>query len=185
MKSTVGIVCFPGSAERYRDSHAIVVADDIRATPVATTAVSLGRRVSPAQTTDDASVIATTLKDPLLVGELGGNMPYGFDITNSPVLVAARKDVHRPMVLVVPNDQMGLATARSGASRSGSVISSDTKSRCSRSSTTRPWSRRMPVEETSMPRLRDTHPLWRVRTLKSVRARCIKRRCMGWTSELQ
>jgi 2-phosphosulfolactate phosphatase len=36
----------------------------------------------------------------LLVGELGGNMPYGFDITNSPVLVAARNDVHRPMVLV-------------------------------------------------------------------------------------
>ena len=100
MKSTVVIDCFPDSAERYRDSHAIVVVDVIRATTVATTAVSLGRRVFPAQTTDDASVIAAALKHPLLVGELGGNMPYGFDITNSPVLVAARTDVHRPMVLV-------------------------------------------------------------------------------------
>jgi 2-phosphosulfolactate phosphatase len=77
-----------------------VVVDVIRATTVATTAVSMGRRVFPAKTTDDASVIAATLKDPLLVGELGGNKPYGFDITNSPVLIAARNDVHRPMVLV-------------------------------------------------------------------------------------
>ena len=100
MKGTVIVDCFPESAERYRDKYAIVVVDVIRATTVATTAVSMGRRVFPAQTTDDASVIAATLKDPLLVGELGGNMPYGFDITNSPVLVAARNDVHRPMVLV-------------------------------------------------------------------------------------
>ena len=100
MKGTVIVDCFPESAERYRDRYAIVVVDVIRATTVATTAVSMGRRVFPAQTTDDASVIASTLKDPLLVGELGGNMPYGFDITNSPVLVAARNDVHRPMVLV-------------------------------------------------------------------------------------
>jgi len=100
MKGTVIVDCFPESAERYRDKYAIVVVDVIRATTVATTAVSMGRRVFPARTTDDASVIAATLKDPLLVGELGGNMPYGFDITNSPVLVAARNDVHRPMVLV-------------------------------------------------------------------------------------
>jgi 2-phosphosulfolactate phosphatase len=60
----------------------------------------MGRRVFPAKTTDDASVIAATLKEPLLVGELGGNMPYGFDMTNSPVQITARKDVHRPMVLV-------------------------------------------------------------------------------------
>lgn len=100
MKGTILIDCFPESAERYRDRYAIVVVDVIRATTVATTAVSMGRRVFPAKTTDDASVIAETLDDPLLVGELGGNMPYGFHITNSPVQVAARKDVHRPMVLV-------------------------------------------------------------------------------------
>ena len=100
MKGTVVIDCLPESAERYRDRYAIVVVDVIRATTVATTAVSMGRRVFPAKTTDDASVIAATLKDPLLVGELGGNMPYGFDLTNSPVQITARKDVHRPMVLV-------------------------------------------------------------------------------------
>jgi 2-phosphosulfolactate phosphatase len=100
MKGSVIIDCFPDSAERYRDRYAIVVVDVIRATTVATTAVNMGRRVFPAKTTDDASVIAAKLNDPLLVGELGGNKPYGFDITNSPVLIAARNDVHRPMVLV-------------------------------------------------------------------------------------
>jgi len=67
---------------------------------VATTAVSMGRRVFPAKTTDEACVIAATLNDPLLVGELGGNKPYGFHMTNSPVEISAREDVHRPMVLV-------------------------------------------------------------------------------------
>lgn len=100
MKGTVVIDCFPESAERYRDSYAIVVVDVIRATTVATTAVSMGRRVFPAKTSDDAAVLAATLKQPLLVGELGGNMPYGFDLTNSPVQIAARNDVHRPMVMV-------------------------------------------------------------------------------------
>jgi 2-phosphosulfolactate phosphatase len=100
VKGTVIIDCFPESAERYRDRYAIVVVDVIRATTVATTAVSMGRRVFPAKTADEACVIAANLKDPLLVGELGGNKPYGFDMTNSPVQVAARVDVHRPMVLV-------------------------------------------------------------------------------------
>ena len=100
MDGTVIIDCFPKSAERYRDGYAIIVVDVIRATTVATTALHMGRRVFPAQTTDDAAIIAKTLKNPLLVGELGGNMPYGFDLTNSPALIAKRKDVHRPMVLV-------------------------------------------------------------------------------------
>lgn len=100
MEGMVVIDCLPESAERYRDRYAIVVVDVIRATTVATTAVSMGRRVFPAKTTDDASAIAAKLADPLLVGELGGNKPYGFHLTNSPVQVAARQDVHRPMVLV-------------------------------------------------------------------------------------
>lgn len=43
---------------------------------------------------------AQELGNPLLVGELGGAMPYGFDLTNSPADVAARTDVDRPMVLL-------------------------------------------------------------------------------------
>jgi 2-phosphosulfolactate phosphatase len=100
MKGSVVIDCFPESADRYRDRYAIVVVDVIRSTTVVATAISMGRRIFPAQTTDDAFVIAATLNDPLLVGELGGNMPYGFHLTNSPVQVAARNDLHRPMVLV-------------------------------------------------------------------------------------
>ncbi len=100
MKGTVVIDCFPESAQRYRDRYVIVAVDVIRATTTATTAISLGRQVFPAQTVDDAVRIASTLKQPLLAGELGGNMPDGFDLTNSPAQIAQRNDVHRPMVLV-------------------------------------------------------------------------------------
>jgi len=100
MKGAVIIDAFPESAERYRQGYAIVVVDVIRATTTATTAVSLGRQVFPAQTTDEAFRLALRLKDPLLVGELGGNMPVGFDLTNSPAKIMERSDVHRPMILV-------------------------------------------------------------------------------------
>ena len=100
MKGSMIIDCFPESALRYRDRYVIVVIDVIRATTTATTAISLGRRVFPAQTTDEAVVLASTLRDPLLVGELGGNMPYGFEMTNSPAQIEVRNDIHRPMVLV-------------------------------------------------------------------------------------
>lgn len=100
MKGTVIIDSLPESALRYRDNYAIVVVDVIRATTVATTAVSMGRRVFPAKTTDAACVIAASLNDPLLAGELGGNKPYGFHMTNSPAELAVREDVHRPMVIV-------------------------------------------------------------------------------------
>lgn len=100
MKGTVIIDSFPESAERYRSRYAIVAVDVIRATTTATTAISLGRRVFPAQTVDEAVRIASTLDEPLLTGELGGNMPVGFDLTNSPARVAERTDVHRPMVLI-------------------------------------------------------------------------------------
>jgi len=100
MKGTVIIDCFPERAERYRDQYAIVAIDVIRATTTATTAISLGRRVFPAQTVDDAVQIASTLQRPLLAGELGGNMPVGFDVNNSPAQIAQRNDLYRPIVLV-------------------------------------------------------------------------------------
>jgi phosphosulfolactate phosphohydrolase-like enzyme len=59
MKGTVVIDCLPESAERYRDRYAIVVVDVIRATTVATTAVSMGRRVFPAKTTEKLAIAAT------------------------------------------------------------------------------------------------------------------------------
>lgn len=111
MSGTVLIDCFPESAERYRADYAIVAIDVIRATTTATTALAGGRRVFPARTSDDAFVLAATLDDPLLVGELGGNMPVGFHITNSPVEIAARSDVHRPMVLVSSSGTQLMLTA--------------------------------------------------------------------------
>ena len=100
MKGTVVIDCFPESVERYRDGYAVVAIDVIRATTTATTALSMGWRIFPARTTDEAAIRAAELIEPLLVGELGGNTPFGFDLTNSPAQLATRSDVHRPMVLV-------------------------------------------------------------------------------------
>lgn len=100
MNGKVLIDYLPESSLRYRTKYAIVVVDVIRATTTATTAISLGRKVFPARTSDEAFIVASTLDNPLLVGELGGNMPYGFDITNSPALIAKRSDIERPAVLV-------------------------------------------------------------------------------------
>jgi len=100
MTGSVLIDCFPESADRHRSRCAIVAIDVIRATTTATTALRSGRRVFPARTSDEAFVVAATLDAPLLVGELGGNMPDGFDMTNSPAQIARRADTARPMVLV-------------------------------------------------------------------------------------
>jgi 2-phosphosulfolactate phosphatase len=100
MTTSVVIDCFPESAVRYREAYAIVAVDVIRATTTATTAVHMGRRVFPARTTDEAFTLAARLSEPLLVGELGGNMPFGFHETNSPAAIAQRTDTHRPMILV-------------------------------------------------------------------------------------
>ena len=108
MENSIIIDCFPESALRYRDRYAIVVIDVIRATTTLTTALSQGRSVYPVQTTDEAFVLSSALQDPLLVGELGGNVPYGFHMTNSPVQVTALKvvpagsfsDIRRPIVLL-------------------------------------------------------------------------------------
>jgi len=116
MNPRVVIDCFPHSAERYRDHYAIVAVDVIRATTTATTALSRGRRVLPVETTDDAFVVAATLDQPLLAGELGGHMPVGFEMNNSPADIDVRTDVHRPMVLVSSSGtQLMLASVGSEA----------------------------------------------------------------------
>ena len=97
---SVVIDCFQESSFRYRRLAAIVVVDVFRATTTATTALASGRRVFPVRSTDEAFVIASTLENPILVGEVGGNMPYGFDLTNTPAGIAERTDVERPMVLL-------------------------------------------------------------------------------------
>ena len=100
MRRSVVIDCFPGSARHYVDSYAIVVIDVIRATTTAVTAVSNGRRCFPVTSLEAAVPLAARLDRPLLVGELGGNMPYGWDLTNSPVAVDNKDEIERPMILL-------------------------------------------------------------------------------------
>lgn len=99
-QKTVVIDCFPESAARYSDGYAIVAVDVMRATTTAVTCVALGRKCFPVPSLDAAVPLAARLTNPLLVGELGGNMPYGFDLNNSPAALESRTDIHRPMILL-------------------------------------------------------------------------------------
>lgn len=96
----VVIDCFPESVARYSDGYAIVAVDVMRATTTAVTCVALGRKCFPVPSLDAAVPLAARLTNPLLVGELGGNMPYGFDLNNSPAALESRTDIHRPMILL-------------------------------------------------------------------------------------
>lgn len=96
----VKIDCFIDGFELRYDGFAVVAVDVIRATTTAITAVATGRACYPAASLTDATLLAAKLKNPLLAGELGGNMPYGFHLNNSPAAVAAHTDVSRPVVLL-------------------------------------------------------------------------------------
>jgi 2-phosphosulfolactate phosphatase len=100
MPKSVTIDCFPESAWRYRKGYAVVVIDVVRATTTAITAVALGRRCLPVASLDTARWLAGRLADPLLIGEIDGIMPNGFDINNSPAALLKRTDLHRPAVLL-------------------------------------------------------------------------------------
>lgn len=100
MPKTVVIDCFPESARAYHGACAVVAVDVIRATTTAVTAVALGRECFAVPTIEAAVPLAARLTDPLLVGELGGNVPYGFHLQNSPAELARRTDIHRPMILL-------------------------------------------------------------------------------------
>jgi 2-phosphosulfolactate phosphatase len=108
----VAIDFLPESAARYRADHAIVVVDVIRATTTACTAAAIGWRCYPTPSLEAAVPLAARLSNPLLVGELGGNMPYGFDLTNSPAELAARTDVTRPLILLSTSGTQLLWEAR-------------------------------------------------------------------------
>ena len=100
MPRVVSIDCFPDALDRYDPRWAVVAVDIIRATTTAVTAAATGRRCFPVATLDEATSLAARLNGALLVGELGGAMPYGFDLTNSPAALAERSDVGRPIILL-------------------------------------------------------------------------------------
>ena len=98
MRKTVVIDYLPESVKAYEGDYAIVAVDVIRATTTAVTCVALGRKCYPVCSHKEAALLAAKLTDPLLVGEVGGFMPDGFDLNNSPVELVSRTDIHRPMI---------------------------------------------------------------------------------------
>jgi 2-phosphosulfolactate phosphatase len=96
----VSICCFDEGQHQYADNRAVVAIDVIRATTTATTAISMGRECHIVPTLQAAFETASRLPNALLAGELGGEMPPGFHITNSPAQLAGRSDVHRPLILL-------------------------------------------------------------------------------------
>jgi 2-phosphosulfolactate phosphatase len=96
----VVIDCFPESLARYDAGWAVVAVDVIRATTTAVTAVAAGRACYPAPTLEAALELAAELDRPLLAGELGGSVPFGYDLGNSPAALAGRTDLERPAVLL-------------------------------------------------------------------------------------
>ena len=99
MKNTVVIRCFEDGLDRVPESYSFVAIDVIRATTTAVTAVVLGRQCYPAANLEQAKELATSLPDALLVGEVGGLMPSGFHMNNSPAELAERPD-KRPIILL-------------------------------------------------------------------------------------
>ncbi len=80
-------------------SEAVVAVDIIRATTTAVTAVAMGRRCYPVADVDGAFRLAASTPDALLAGEIGGAVPEGFTLSNSPAQLAALND-RRPLVLL-------------------------------------------------------------------------------------
>jgi 2-phosphosulfolactate phosphatase len=101
MKSkTVSICCFTSGMQLLTVDAALVAIDVIRATTTATTAVLTGRKCHLAPTLHAALETASRLPKALLAGEIGGDMPAGFDLTNSPAQLAGHADISRPLVLL-------------------------------------------------------------------------------------
>jgi 2-phosphosulfolactate phosphatase len=96
----VSICCFSDACPEFAGDPALVAVDVIRATTTAITAISTKRACYVTPTLEAAFETASCIPNALLAGELGGDMPCGFEITNSPAELAKRSDVERPLVLL-------------------------------------------------------------------------------------
>ena len=100
MQPRVVIDVGPPCVRRFQRSDAVVVVDVIRSTTTALTALAKQRRCIPVGSLPAAYLAAQRLSEPLLVGELGGKMPPGFDLDNSPAALDGHAEPHRPVVLL-------------------------------------------------------------------------------------
>jgi 2-phosphosulfolactate phosphatase len=78
----------------------VAAVDIMRATTTAVTAAWSGRRCVPVPSLEKAREAARALDHPLLMGEVGGAMPEGFELQNSPTSIERRNDVERPVILL-------------------------------------------------------------------------------------
>jgi len=101
MHDSVTIGCYNDGLGKFREGYAIVAIDVIRATTSAVTAVARGRSCYVVPSLEKALLRAQSLNNPLLAGELGGLMPSGFDMNNSPAeFDHDGRDLSRPIVLL-------------------------------------------------------------------------------------
>jgi 2-phosphosulfolactate phosphatase len=96
----VSVCCFSDGCPEFAGNSALIAVDVIRATTTAITAISTKRSCYITPTLEAAFETASRIPNALLAGELGGDMPPGFEITNSPAELATRSDVERPLVLL-------------------------------------------------------------------------------------
>jgi 2-phosphosulfolactate phosphatase len=101
MERRVVIDVGPPCARRFGADEAVVVVDVIRSMTTAVTAVALGARCFPVPGIDRARSLARVLQRPLLVGELSGVRPPGFELSNSPSELARRSDLARRSVVLL------------------------------------------------------------------------------------
>jgi 2-phosphosulfolactate phosphatase len=114
MIDTVCIDYLPQSAAKYAKEHfAIVPVDVIRATTTIVTAVALGRRCFAVPSLTAAYRLAQRLDHPLLIGEIGGDVPPLFDMNNSPAKLALRTDLERPVIILSSSGTKLIHNARS------------------------------------------------------------------------
>lgn len=111
MSGIVAISRYPSLGETG-EGWVTVGVDVIRATTTAVTAVAAGRRCFPVASLEEAVPLAARLENPLLVGELGGNKPYGFHLQNSPAEMSRLTELARPVILLSTS---GTAMLRSAA----------------------------------------------------------------------
>ena len=94
------IDCFIEGKVRLPNKYAAVAVDVIRSSTVAVTAAESGRKCLFAPSVEKAVMLSKLFSNALLIGEEGGNMPYGFDLNNSPAAIETHKELARPAILV-------------------------------------------------------------------------------------
>ena len=105
----------PPCTRRFGPEDAVVVVDVIRAMTTAVTTAAMGGRCLPVASRDAAHALAGALCRPLLVGEIGGDCPDDFDLSNSPAAIARRTDLEERPVVLLSSSGTPLLEAVAGA----------------------------------------------------------------------